>query len=129
MDIFLAQIPNLPIPTSLIQISPDVQKKIKNFQSFFRDITKDTSSQSTSEADDTERRELLDSVLFTDEIDDNAKKALYIFSKMVLPSAGRTAVEEKVRALYGYSEEHSAKILRYLEFLELAYAGKIDFAL
>ena len=91
----------------------------------FLEITKDK----VIDGDDAYRKNIFDKFLFSDEIDNESSKVLYIFSKVFLPKFSRKEIESKIRGIYNYSEEHSAKMLRYLEFLELAYSGRIDFTM
>ena len=122
METFFGRLVNLPIPKYLYEIPQEVLAIVTNFKAFFTEINLGVESGLEREAN------VFDEILFASEIDDRSAKMLYVFSKFVLTNYGRENTEMKIREIYNYKEEHTPKMLRYLQFLELAYSGQVDFS-
>lgn len=111
-----------PGSESAMEIPTGVLEKVKNFKAFLKEIGRSKPDQSASE---TQKRLCL--AMEAEGIDASASVMLHQLATQILPWIGEAKLEELLRGYYNYDVSHSERVLRYLEFLKLAYAGAIDF--
>ena len=118
MEEIFSKFSSLPIPESALTIRPEVLEKIKNFKKFLLEI---------KTSDPSEEEEKFTAMLNSQEVDTDASRLLFVLSKFLIPNIGEDRLEAKLREKYGYAEEHSVKIKRYLTYLRLVYSDEITF--